>query len=74
MKRNIFIMLLSVWITDMALSQSTTASNLGFANRYLGFSNNVGLSVRTANTTRMWINPIGTNFSGINTSGYWHWK
>jgi hypothetical protein len=56
------------------LSQSTTATNnqnVGNPNRFLGFQNNFGVSMRTNNITRMWVNgDIGltSGFIGINNN------
>lgn len=59
-------------LTNSVEAQSTTATNLqNFPQtRFLGFSNNFGVSLRTANITRMWVNPNGTTYNGIATDGY----
>jgi hypothetical protein len=58
--------------SQVGWSQSTVANNIQLIGqpRFLGFQNNFGVSLRTANITRMWVNPNGTNYQGVGTDGY----
>ncbi|MCC5924223.1 MAG: tail fiber domain-containing protein [Crocinitomicaceae bacterium] len=65
--------LFSIMLPINSISQSTVANNNQnpvLQNRFLGFQNNFGVSLRTANITRIWINPNGSNFQGVGTDGY----
>ncbi len=72
MKKIVIMCLCLCYFLPFAIAQSSSPNNIQNIpqTKYLGFLNNRGVSVRTANIPRMWVNPNGTLYNSIPTSGY----